>query len=125
MGLGDALIMLGIKYGSPEAVGFSNDLAEILAKAAIKESEMLAEYDGQFPMFDASAFLSSTFGQRLGSAYHEPIAEHGVRNSQLLTIAPTGTLATMLGISSGIEPIYALSYTRKQNLSMAMTSITR
>lgn len=112
-GLGDALIMLGIKYGSPEAVRFSNDLAETLAKAAIRESEMLAEGDGKFPKFDVNAFLSSSFGQRLGPTYHEPIADHGVRNSQLLTIAPTGTLATMLGISSGIEPIYALSYTRK------------
>ena len=113
MALGDALIMLGIKYGSKEAVEFSNRLAHVLASAAIYESSWMSEDRGAFPKFDAESFFASTFGQRLDDDCKAQIAKHGVRNSQLLTIAPTGTLATMLGISSGIEPIYALSYTRK------------
>ena len=113
MGLGDALIKLGIKYGSEKAVEFSRKISTIILETAVISSSELAKESGSFPMFDAEKTIASSLGQRLPDYIKQSIRINGLRNSQLLTIAPTGTLATMLGISSGIEPHFALSYTRK------------
>ena len=113
MGLGDALIKMGIKYGSEKAADFSRKISAVILETAVLASSELAKEFGSFPMFDADKTLSSSFGKHLPDYIKQSIRINGLRNSQLLTIAPTGTLATMLGISSGIEPHFALSYTRK------------
>lgn len=115
MGLADCLIKLGIRYGSEEAVALCDEIGRIMASEAIAQSSILARQDGAYPKYNELVMESSFF------KYHEDILEdkvkasvkkNGLRNSQLLTIAPTGTLSTMLGISGGIEPIFANSYTR-------------
>jgi len=114
MGLGDMLIMLGIRYGSPDAVRVSNEIGSAMINAALSQSALLAKEQGAYPQYNAEAVLKSPFF--LENALPKTkalVAEFGLRNSQLLTCAPTGTLSTMLGISGGIEPIYAASYMRK------------
>ena len=112
MGLADMLLKMGIRYGSPEAIKLCDEIGNEMAKEAINRStDMAAEYGLPYPMFERECVAKSPFYQThtsfdRGSAYT-------LYNSQLLTIAPTGTISTMLGISGGIEPIYANSYTRK------------
>lgn len=108
-GLADMLIKLGIKYGSEEAVQLCDDIGRHMARTAFAASVELAYENGKdFPMFNRESTEASDFlvGQGLFSVEH-------LYNSQLLTIAPTGTLSTMLGVSGGIEPIYANFYERK------------
>lgn len=107
MGFADCLIKLGITYGSNEAYNLAENLSYILFCAAVKSSEALGYDLGSYPNFKENEINSSNM---LGSA---GLNVKSLRNSQLLTIAPTGTLSTMLGISGGIEPIFANSYTRK------------
>ena len=107
MGLADCLIKLGIVYGSDEANELCNDIARRLFVCSISTSENRSTLYGNYPMFDYDAVNSSPMMQ--ASGYHVC----GLNNSQLLTIAPTGSISTMLGISGGIEPIFANSYTRK------------
>ena len=113
MGLGDALIKLGITYGSQKAIDFSQKVSTSLLHSSILASSELAKQHGSFPMFDVEKTLASSFGKNLPDYIKQSIRINGLRNSQILTIAPTGTLSTMLGISSGIEPLFAISYTRK------------
>lgn len=115
MGLADALIKLGIKYGSDEAVKWSDTIGSMLAKEVILASNELANEYGAYPGYTSAVFESSFFKAHEGLFHAIELAElrdNGLRNNQLLTIAPTGTLSTMLGISGGIEPIFANSYTR-------------
>lgn len=114
MGLGDLLIELGIRYGSKEAVKISDSIGFTLANESIKNSALLAEKDGVYPNYDEECiFKSQYFIENTDSETKKLVKKYGLRNSQLLTIAPTGSLSTMLGVSGGIEPIYAISYTRK------------
>lgn len=114
MGIADMLIKLGIKYGSKEAVETSETMAKILLNSAVLQSSLIAKEKGSFPMYDEEAlFKSEYFNQNVSEEVKESVKKYGLRNSQLLTIAPTGSLSTMLGISGGIEPIYNTSYTRK------------
>ena len=111
MGLADMLIKIGIKYGSQESIDFCDSIGKTLIGAAIEKSSLLGARDGSFPMFDAEPMMKSSFYiENMPEGYS---IERGMMNSQLLTCAPTGTLSTMLGISGGLEPIYANSYTRK------------
>ena len=114
MGLADALIKMKIKYGSQDAIKFCNTTGLSMAAEAICKSAKLAIRDGAYPKFDMDAVLKSDFlkANTYGSIL-ETIKLSGLRNSQLLTIAPTGSLSTMIGVSGGIEPIYANYYTRK------------
>ena len=115
MGLADCLIKLGIRYGSEEAVEFCDYIGYKMACAALIQSSTLARKDGKYPKYNDLVLESSFFknhADELGEELVEKIKKSGLRNSQLLTIAPTGTLSTMLGISGGIEPIFANSYTR-------------
>lgn len=107
MGLADCLIKLGIVYGSDEANKLCDHIAKILFNESIIASESLSYRLGDYPMFDKQAVNSSPMMEALD--YYVD----GLCNSQLLTIAPTGSISTMLGISGGIEPIFANSYTRK------------
>lgn len=113
-GLADLLIKLGIKYGSPEAIDLCDMIGHTMADTAIKTSAMLAKENGVYPKYKPNAIEQSAFYSKnaLGET-KELVESFGLRNSQLLTIAPTGSLSTMIGVSGGIEPIFANYYTRK------------
>lgn len=107
MGLADCLIKLGIVYGSKQANELCDQIAKTLFNMSIRASEARSHDYGNYPMFDEGYVNSSPMMKALGYSVS------GLNNSQLLTIAPTGSISTMLGISGGIEPIFANSYTRK------------
>lgn len=106
MGLADMLIKLGVTYGSKESLKICDDIGWNLANQALSTSMTIAKNKGEYPMFSDKVWESEFYKNHIGIS--APL-----RNSQLLTIAPTGTLSTMLGISGGIEPIFANYYTRK------------
>lgn len=114
MGIADMLIELGITYGSTEAVQICDSIGSNLAMTALETSAILAKKYGPFPQYDEEYVLNSGyFLDHVSPNIRRLVEKYGLRNSQLLTIAPTGSLSTMLGISGGIEPIYAISYKRK------------
>ncbi|MGO9377043.1 MAG: adenosylcobalamin-dependent ribonucleoside-diphosphate reductase [Dissulfurispiraceae bacterium] len=113
-GVGDMLWMLGMQYGSPEAVTFCEDLAREMMVAAYRASVELAKEKGPFKIFDAHKYLSGEFVKNLPEDLQNDIRTYGIRNSHLLTIAPTGTTSLLQGnISSGVEPILHLVAERK------------
>ncbi|WGH79964.1 adenosylcobalamin-dependent ribonucleoside-diphosphate reductase [Jannaschia ovalis] len=113
-GLADALAMCGLRYGSPEAVDATGDWLRVIANAAYRTSAGLAAEKGSFPLYDRDAILAAPMVQRLDPEVRAAIAEHGLRNALLTSIAPTGTISLLAGnVSSGIEPIFAQEYTRK------------
>lgn len=113
-GLADMLVMLGLTYGSPEAVAFTDNLMRDIAHDSYWASAMLAQEKGCFPLFDADKYLNSGFMLGMDECLRETIREIGIRNSHLTSIAPTGTISLYAGnVSSGIEPIFAYGYTRK------------
>jgi len=109
-GIAEMLIKLGIRYGSEEAIDFCDIIGFTMAQNAIIASNKLAKEHGDYPKFKQDAINESVF--YLYNVMND-FEVDGLRNSQLLTIAPTGTLSTMLGVSGGIEPIFANYYTRK------------
>jgi ribonucleoside-diphosphate reductase alpha chain len=114
MGIADMLIKLRIKYGDKNSLLLCDKIGDEMINSALQKSALLAREKGTYPKYKADRILRSQFLQY--NAYPETIEmirKYGLRNSQLLTIAPTGSLSTMLGISGGIEPIYQISYTRK------------
>ena len=114
MGLADMLIMLGFKYGTSESVDFCDKLGRLMMDTALNESAVMAKEEGMFPKCVPQQIVDSPFFKENASeATRELVLQYGLRNSQLLTIAPTGTLSTMIGISGGIEPIFAISYERR------------
>lgn len=113
-GLADALALAGIVYGSDEAVVWVNRVMKTIAREAYLASVELAKEKGAFPLFDAEQFLASGNMQGMDEDVREAIRTHGIRNALLTSIAPTGTISLYAGnVSSGIEPIFALSYERK------------
>ncbi|MFD3191862.1 adenosylcobalamin-dependent ribonucleoside-diphosphate reductase [Sedimentitalea sp. HM32M-2] len=113
-GLADALLMLGLRYGSEEAARQTSRWLHAIARAAYLASVQLAREKGAFPLFDAEAYLQSGTMQRMDADVREAIREHGIRNALLTSIAPTGTISLYAGnVSSGIEPVFAYAYTRK------------
>ena len=114
MGLADALIKLGLTYGEEEAVAMCHRIGFAMADTAIAASALLAKEEGAYPMCNIRQVMETPYFQaNTTEKTRELVKKYGLRNSQLLTIAPTGTLSTMLGISGGIEPIYANYYMRK------------
>ncbi|HIX77493.1 MAG TPA: adenosylcobalamin-dependent ribonucleoside-diphosphate reductase [Candidatus Fusicatenibacter merdavium] len=114
MGLADMLIKLGITYGEPEALELCDQIGFLMADTAIAASAMLAKEKGPFPKYKLENIIHTPYFEvNTSEGTVELVKKYGLRNSQLLTIAPTGTLSTMLGISGGIEPIYANYYERK------------
>lgn len=114
MGIADMLIHMNIRYGSTAAVNICEYIAKLMAKTAIHESAMLAKKHGAFQKCETDKIIKSSFYQNnVSYETNDVVKAYGLRNSQLLTIAPTGTISTMLGISGGIEPIFANYYTRK------------
>ncbi|UWQ18756.1 adenosylcobalamin-dependent ribonucleoside-diphosphate reductase [Jannaschia sp. M317] len=113
-GLADALAMCGLRYGAPEAVAATGRWLQVIANAAYFTSARLAEEKGAFPLYDKDAILAAPMVQRLDPDVQAAIAESGLRNALLTSIAPTGTISLLAGnVSSGIEPIFAQEYTRK------------
>ena len=113
MGLADMLIKLGLQYDTDEAQRFCDHLGFIMANEVIYADALLAKEYGTYPNYDEKVLESEFIKSNTTMMTYEAVEQYGLRNSQLLTIAPTGTLSTMLGISGGIEPIFSLSYTRK------------
>ena len=114
MGLADALIKLGLTYGEEEAVAMCDRIGFAMADTAIAASALLAKEEGPYPMCNIGQVMETPYFQaNTTEKTRELVKKYGLRNSQLLTIAPTGTLSTMLGISGGIEPIYVNYYMRK------------
>jgi ribonucleoside-diphosphate reductase alpha chain len=108
------LIKLELQYDTDEAKSFCNNLGFVMANEAIKANALLAKEYGPYPKYNYESVIGSNFLiANTTEETRELIQKYGLRNSQILTIAPTGTLSTMLGISGGIEPIFSLSYTRK------------
>lgn len=113
-GLADMLIKMGIRYGSDESISLCNEIGRQMIDQALSSSAKLSYFNYPYPMYDRDYVLKSEFYKANASEQAQALVEkHGLHNSQLLTIAPTGTLSTMLGVSGGIEPIYANYYTRK------------
>lgn len=114
LGVGDLLIKLGLKYGSTESLEFCDNIAKVIVDNALKASALLAKDFGAYPKYKADKVLKSEFLLENASIEtFELIEKYGLRNSQLLTIAPTGSIGTMLETSTGIEPNFAFSYVRK------------
>ena len=119
MGLGDALMMLGHRYDSEAAREVASSIARYMCHAAYRSSIALARQLGPFPLFDAQRFLSEPhFASTLPGDMKAEIALHGLRNSHLLAIAPTGSIALAFAdnVSSGIEPVFAASCARQRRM---------
>ena len=118
LGLGTALVMLGIRYDSTEGRAFAAKVAETLRDESYRASVELAKEKGAFPLFDAEKYLAGNFARRLPDDIRADIRAHGLRNSHLTTVAPTGTtvLAFADNASNGIEPPFAWTYTRKKRM---------
>ena len=113
-GLADALIFCKVRYGSPRSLELIRHWLAALSHAAYRASVELAQEKGAFPLFDRDAYLARPHIQALPPDITNAIAGYGIRNALLTSIAPTGTISLFAGnISSGIEPVFALSYNRK------------
>ncbi|MDR3506159.1 MAG: adenosylcobalamin-dependent ribonucleoside-diphosphate reductase [Acidocella sp.] len=107
-GLADALIMLGLDYGAEAARHWAGGVMRAICHAAYRASTALAAEKGAFPAFARDAYLAGPFIRALPEDIRDAIAVHGIRNSHLLAIAPTGTISLLAGnVSSGIEPVFA------------------
>ena len=119
-GLGDALLMLRLRYDGAEARAMAAKIAEFMRDRAYAASVELAKERGAFPMFNADMYLSGgSFVSRLPQALKDSIRKHGIRNSHLLSIAPTGTISLAFAdnASNGIEPPFSWTYTRKKRMA--------
>ncbi|GAA6206876.1 adenosylcobalamin-dependent ribonucleoside-diphosphate reductase [Cognatishimia sp. WU-CL00825] len=113
-GLADALLMLGLKYGSEKAAAQTEAWMKAIAHASYRASMEMAKEKGAFPLFDAEKYVNGGMVQYLDDDLKADIAKHGIRNALLTSIAPTGTISLYAGnVSSGIEPVFAYAYTRK------------
>jgi len=111
-GLHDLLLELGLRYNSTEGLEFVDRLMKFIKNMSYEASSNLAAEKGSFPGFDAEKFLKSGFTKSLRPKLRQKIAEMGMRNCAVNTIAPTGTISIVCGTSSGIEPMFASAYER-------------
>jgi ribonucleoside-diphosphate reductase alpha chain len=112
-GLADAFIMLGLRYGEDASLAFAGDTMRTICHAAYRESVAIAREKGCFPDFHRERYLEAAFIRGLPADIRDGVARHGIRNSHLLAIAPTGTISLLAGnVSSGIEPVFASDYRR-------------
>lgn len=114
MGFADMLIKLGVEYGSDDSLLIINDIGSKLANTAMSTSAHLASLSRPYPGLSEISDVTSTpyFNAVADEDTIEMVKEYGLRNSQLLTIAPTGSISSMLNISGGMEPVFATSYNR-------------
>ncbi len=123
IGLAEMLIKLGLRYGSPEAVKFIDKLYQFIAVTSYETSVELAREKGAFPKFDAEKFLQSGYMKQMPDYIRDLARQYGIRNVTLLTQAPTGTIGTMVGTSTGIEPFFSWTYFRKSRLGVHQENI--
>jgi ribonucleoside-diphosphate reductase alpha chain len=112
-GLGDMLIKLGLKYDEDSTIGFVDHLFERIKNVIYDYSTELAKEKGSFPAFDADKHLAQPFISRLDEKVKEKIRTQGIRNAAVTTIPPVGSGSILAGTSSGVEPVFALFYTRR------------
>ena len=113
-GLADALLMLGVTYGSEASLQLAGEIMRRICHTAYRASIDLAAEKGSFPFFERDKYLQGAFIRSLPEDIRDGIAAKGIRNSHLLAIAPTGTISLLAGnVSSGLEPVFAASYSRK------------
>ena len=112
-GLADALIMVGARYGSAASITLIETWMKRLQRAAYLASVDLAKEKGAFPLFDRDAYLAGESIRELDQDVQAAIAQHGIRNALLTSIAPTGTISLLAdNISSGLEPVFSFTYMR-------------
>jgi len=118
MGIGDTIIMLGKYYNKADGVEFAEYISKMMRDTAYRASIELAKEKGTFPFFDKEKYLAGKFISRLPEDIREDIATYGIRNSHLLSIAPTGTIAIAFAdnTSNGIEPPFSWVYDRKKRM---------
>lgn len=113
MAIADMLVMMGITYGSEESLQLSDAIAKLLANEAMQQSALISSEKGTFDWYKWENIERSEYFQKVANPETKKmVKQYGLRNSQILCIAPTGSLSTMLGISGGIEPFFDLSYER-------------
>lgn len=117
MGLHDMLIWAHKRYGSPEALDTIDKVFSCIATSAYKASIDLAKEKGSFPFLkDYNKFINTGYMKTMPEDIRQDILKYGIRNSHLLTIAPTGSTGTMVGVSTGLEPYFSFSYFRSGRL---------
>ena len=116
MGLGDALIKMKLRYGSEESLPVIEKIYKTIRDAAFDASSDIAVEKGPFSKFDAEKYLAGPFIQDLPLSVRSKIRKQGIRNSVILMQAPTGSTSLMAGVTSGIEPVYEFSFTRRDRL---------
>lgn len=116
MGLGDALIKMKIRYGSPESLPIIDRIYKTIRDAAYDASVDIAEEKGAFPKIDIKKHLDGYFVSQLPDSVKKKLKKHGIRNSMLLQQAPTGSTSLLSGVSSGIEPVYEFEFIRRDRL---------
>ena len=112
-GYATALMKLGLRYGSPEAIEFTDDVFSLIFRRAVLASNELAKEFGPYPKYKEEIFDSDIIKFHFSPDEITKLKEYGLRNCSLVSIAPTGSLATLLGESGGCEPEFALKYTRR------------
>jgi ribonucleoside-diphosphate reductase alpha chain len=112
LGLADALIEMGIKYGSSESIPVIEKIYQIIRDNAYETSALLSKEKGPFGEFNKEKYLQGVFVKKLPGKIKKLIAKNGIRNAIILTQAPTGTISLLAGVSSGIEPVYEFIYRR-------------
>jgi ribonucleoside-diphosphate reductase alpha chain len=117
MGLAELLIRLGLRYGSEASLTELDKLYGFIANKAYLASVELAKEKGRFPAYDEQ-FMKSGFMKKMPEKVRDEVSKHGIRNMTILTQAPTGSIATMVGTSTGIEPFFDFLYTRKSQLGV-------
>lgn len=118
MGIAEMMIRLKIRYGSKESMDFIDELYEFIASESYLASSEIANEKGSFEQFDADKFLQSGFMRQMPEPVRQQIKERGMRNVTVMTQAPNGTIGTMVGTSTGIEPFYSWTFMRKSRLGM-------
>lgn len=104
---------MNIRYGSPESIVLCDNIGHVMADEALSTSAELAKEKGTYPKYSSDVLISEFYCNNTFNDTKDKVTEYGLHNSQLLTIAPTGSLSSMVGVSGGIEPIYANYYERK------------
>lgn len=117
MGLHDLLLYAGLRYGSPQANKIIDKIFQTMAETAYGASIELAKEKGSFPFLeDRDAFINTGFMKTMPDYIRNDILKYGIRNSHLLTIAPTGSTGTMVGVSTGLEPYFSFKFYRSGRL---------
>ncbi|AZP13059.1 adenosylcobalamin-dependent ribonucleoside-diphosphate reductase [Undibacterium parvum] len=125
LGLGSTLVMMGLRYDSDEGRALAQKISEVMRDTSYLASIELAKEKGAFPLFNSTKYLAGVFAKRLPKAIRSAMSKHGLRNSHLLSIAPTGTitLAFADNASNGIEPAFSWVYNRKKRMAVGDSKI--